>query len=153
MNVENDTNDNARLEYLDALGITVWRERAAGQNPGPRAATTGNDETAAGASCDSDMAELRATVAACTRCDLHKTRTQTVFGVGNENADWLVIGEAPGAEEDRRGEPFVGRAGKLLDEMLDNGFPLVTESNILKELIKPPNMLTNVLNTVTGKSK
>jgi DNA polymerase len=49
---------------------------------------------------------------------LHATRTQAVFGVGNPAADWMVIGEAPGAEEDRRGEPFVGRAGKLLDEML-----------------------------------
>jgi DNA polymerase len=61
---------------------------------------------------------LRAEVAACTRCALHASRTQAVFGVGNPEADWMVIGEAPGAEEDRRGEPFVGRAGKLLDEML-----------------------------------
>jgi DNA polymerase len=49
---------------------------------------------------------------------LHKSRTQTVLGVGDENADWLLIGEAPGAEEDRLGEPFVGQAGKLLDNML-----------------------------------
>jgi DNA polymerase len=62
--------------------------------------------------------ELRATVAACTRCDLHATRTQTVFGVGNPQARWMFIGEAPGQEEDRRGEPFVGRAGQLLDAML-----------------------------------
>src|SRR5947209_3956678 len=62
--------------------------------------------------------ELKQAVPACTACSLHKTRTQTVFGVGDENADWLLIGEAPGAEEDRLGDPFVGQAGKLLDNML-----------------------------------
>jgi DNA polymerase len=62
--------------------------------------------------------ELRAGVAACTKCELHKGRIQTVFGVGNVRAEWLIIGEAPGAEEDKQGEPFVGRAGKLLNSML-----------------------------------
>jgi DNA polymerase len=62
--------------------------------------------------------ELKQAVPACTACGLHKSRTQTVFGVGDENADWLLIGEAPGAEEDRLGDPFVGQAGKLLDNML-----------------------------------
>jgi len=61
---------------------------------------------------------LRAEVLACTKCTLHTSRTQGVFGVGNREAQWLVVGEAPGAEEDRRGEPFVGRAGHLLDAML-----------------------------------
>ena len=61
---------------------------------------------------------LRAAVSGCTKCGLHSTRTQTVFGVGDENADWMLIGEAPGAEEDRLGDPFVGQAGKLLDNML-----------------------------------
>jgi DNA polymerase len=61
---------------------------------------------------------LKAAVSGCTKCALHKTRTQTVFGVGDENADWMLIGEAPGAEEDRLGDPFVGQAGKLLDSML-----------------------------------
>jgi len=61
---------------------------------------------------------LKASVSGCTKCGLHKTRTQTVFGVGDENADWMLIGEAPGAEEDRLGDPFVGQAGKLLDNML-----------------------------------
>ncbi|MGR8920610.1 MAG: uracil-DNA glycosylase, partial [Gammaproteobacteria bacterium] len=65
-----------------------------------------------------DWAALRARVAACTACGLAAGRTQTVFGVGDEDADCLVVGEAPGAEEDRRGEPFVGRAGQLLDAML-----------------------------------
>ena len=61
---------------------------------------------------------LKAAVSGCVKCGLHKTRTQTVFGVGDENADWMLIGEAPGAEEDRLGDPFVGQAGKLLDNML-----------------------------------
>jgi DNA polymerase len=62
--------------------------------------------------------ELKQAVPACKACGLHSSRTQTVFGVGDENADWLLIGEAPGADEDRQGEPFVGQAGKLLDNML-----------------------------------
>jgi uracil-DNA glycosylase family 4 len=65
-----------------------------------------------------DWAELQARVAACTRCALSSTRTQTVFGVGSRQAQWLIVGEAPGAEEDRQGEPFVGRAGQLLNAML-----------------------------------
>lgn len=67
---------------------------------------------------DFDWTQLRARVAACTRCGLSATRTQTVFGVGNLQAQWLIVGEAPGAEEDRAGEPFVGRAGQLLNAML-----------------------------------
>jgi uracil-DNA glycosylase family 4 len=62
--------------------------------------------------------QLRSEVLHCTRCPLHLTRTQGVVGVGPKRTDWLVIGEAPGAEEDRRGEPFVGAAGQLLDAML-----------------------------------
>jgi len=61
---------------------------------------------------------LKQAVPACTACKLHSSRTQTVFGVGDEDADWMLIGEAPGAEEDRLGEPFVGQAGRLLDNML-----------------------------------
>lgn len=65
-----------------------------------------------------DWAELRQTVAQCVACPLHATRKQTVFGVGDDNADWLFVGEGPGAEEDALGDPFVGQAGKLLDNML-----------------------------------
>ncbi len=65
-----------------------------------------------------DWEALRECVANCQSCALAETRTQTVFGVGDPNADWLLVGEAPGAEEDKRGEPFVGQAGKLLDNML-----------------------------------
>ncbi len=64
------------------------------------------------------LAELSATVAVCTRCALHQSRTQTVFGVGNPNAQLMFIGEAPGADEDARGEPFVGRAGQLLTKII-----------------------------------
>ena len=62
--------------------------------------------------------ELRATVAACTACTLCEGRTQTVFGVGHERAHWMIVGEAPGEQEDRQGEPFVGKSGQLLDNML-----------------------------------
>ena len=61
---------------------------------------------------------LKARVASCTDCPLHAKRNKTVFGVGDENADWLFVGEGPGAEEDAQGEPFVGQAGRLLDSML-----------------------------------
>ena len=65
-----------------------------------------------------DWAGLKNAVKDCQACGLRKTCTQTVFGVGDEHADWLLVGEAPGAEEDARGEPFVGQAGRLLDSML-----------------------------------
>ena len=103
--------EQQRRAYLRALGIDVWL---------PRDQADAAVESTAGAAAQeaSDWPALRAAVAACTRCPLHRSRTQTVFGVGSTEADWLIIGEAPGVEEDRRGEPFVGRAGKLLDEML-----------------------------------
>ena len=62
--------------------------------------------------------ELKGDCAGCTRCGLCETRHNVVFGVGNENADILFVGEGPGEQEDLRGEPFVGPAGKLLDDML-----------------------------------
>lgn len=65
-----------------------------------------------------DMAQLKAAVASCTKCGLCRGRTRTVFGVGDEQAQWLFIGEGPGRNEDLQGEPFVGPAGKLLDNML-----------------------------------
>ncbi|MGR9092997.1 MAG: uracil-DNA glycosylase, partial [Gammaproteobacteria bacterium] len=75
----------------------------------------------------------------CSRCDLHATRTQTVFGIGDRNADLLIIGEAPGAEEDRRGEPFVGRAGQLLNSML-NAIGIARERAYIANILKcrPP---------------
>jgi uracil-DNA glycosylase len=83
---------------------------------------------------------LRTEVLSCTKCVLHQSRTQGVLGVGPRRADWMVIGEAPGAEEDRRGEPFVGRAGHLLDAMLHaiglNRGTNVYIANVLKS--RPP---------------
>jgi DNA polymerase len=65
-----------------------------------------------------DWTALREAVARCVDCTLHKKRNKTVFGVGDENADWMFIGEGPGADEDAQGDPFVGQAGRLLDNML-----------------------------------
>jgi uracil-DNA glycosylase len=66
-----------------------------------------------------DWEALARRVAGCTACELHRGRINTVFGVGDRSADWMIIGEAPGSEEDRQGEPFVGRAGRLLNAMLE----------------------------------
>jgi DNA polymerase len=85
------------------------------------------------------LAELRATALGCPRCGLARTRRNVVFGEGNESAEVLVVGEAPGADEDRSGRPFVGRAGKLLDLLLASvGFPResVYICNVLK--CRPP---------------
>lgn len=83
--------------------------------------------------------ELEANVASCTACILHQTRTQTVFGVGDRTADWMVIGEAPGEQEDLQGEPFVGRAGLLLNEML-RAIGLAREHVFIANILKcrPP---------------
>ena len=67
---------------------------------------------------DIGWTELKSMVKNCTACKLRGGCTQTVFGVGDEKADWLFVGEGPGADEDAQGEPFVGQAGKLLDNML-----------------------------------
>ena len=99
--------------FLQEMGLgPVWRLKTASAQAAVPAETGQLEAGAIG------WAELKAVVAGCTACELHKTRTQTVFGVGDENADWLFIGEAPGADEDAKGEPFVGQAGKLLDNML-----------------------------------
>jgi len=87
-----------------------------------------------------DWGQLESTVKACTLCDLHRTRTQAVFGVGNRSAQWMVIGEAPGADEDAKGEPFVGRAGQLLNSML-KAVGLQREDVFIANILKcrPPN--------------
>ena len=87
-----------------------------------------------------ELAALKKEVSVCTQCELHQTRTQTVFGVGNPQADWLVIGEAPGADEDKQGEPFVGRAGQLLNSMLI-AMGLKREQVFIANILKcrPPN--------------
>ena len=137
-----------RNAYLEALGIDRWVPRNAPADPVSAARAPVADspriEVPAPAARPAilpagDWSALREQVAACTACDLCKTRTQTVFGVGDTRAEWLVIGEAPGAEEDRQGEPFVGRAGQLLNAMLlAIGLPRETVfiANILK--CRPP---------------
>jgi uracil-DNA glycosylase len=96
-----------RHDVLAEMGLApVWRLR----NRRPEAVVP--------AQAGTQWIELKQAVPACTACGLHKSRSQTVFGVGDENADWMLIGEAPGAEEDRLGDPFVGQAGKPLDNML-----------------------------------
>ena len=105
--------------YLQTMGIDIFCSRNSVEVELPDIHSLPVDS---GILCNSERQtqwdELRAQVAECKRCDLHQDRTQTVFGIGNTDADWLIIGEAPGAEEDRQGEPFVGRAGKLLNGML-----------------------------------
>jgi uracil-DNA glycosylase len=108
-------NEHQRRAYLEALGVDVWLPRAAPERLPETPVADRRDAPAPGAL---GWDALRACVSECTRCGLHRERTQTVFGVGDPSANWMLIGEGPGAEEDRRGEPFVGRAGKLLDEML-----------------------------------
>jgi len=118
------------------MGVDVWLPRApvAVAPTGPEA-VAGNDDDPAAA-----WDALAAEVAGCRRCKLCDSRTQTVFGVGDRSSRLMVIGEAPGADEDRQGEPFVGRAGKLLDQMLRAmGWPReqVYIGNLLK--CRPPN--------------
>lgn len=133
-----------REEYLQALDIDVWVPRATAPaatavaaQPSLPAAPARQPAPDAAARWEALLQEVRT----CSRCPLHLTRTQGVLGVGPKRADWLVIGEAPGAEEDRRGEPFVGAAGQLLDAMLKAiGLDRRTNvyiANVLKS--RPPN--------------
>ena len=113
-----------RQQILDELGLVTWRLR--GPSQGARARSDrGLDTEPAIDPAQSmpgddhpDLSSQEQAVAQCRRCALAATRTHTVFGTGNPHASWLFIGEAPGAEEDRQGLPFVGRAGQLLNAML-----------------------------------
>lgn len=144
-----------RARYLEALGIDLWVPRAptvappsiapvapaAAVQPAPApsqveiAPAPVNGSTIA----ELDWTALRACVRDCTRCALHGSRTQTVFGVGDPSAHWMVVGEAPGADEDRQGEPFVGAAGQLLNAMLA-AIDLPRESVFIANVLKcrPP---------------
>lgn len=116
--------------YLKELGIQIYERKTA--QPAAIATLTLDTST-------EGHDTLRTAIANCMTCDLHKTRTQTVYGVGNLNADLMLIGEAPGFYEDQQGEPFVGRAGQLLNAMLQAiGFERnqVFIANILK--CRPP---------------
>jgi DNA polymerase len=126
---------NRRDLVLEEMGLTpVWRlrgsaplvERAPATEPPARnESRITSNESLQPATGDRraeimslDWTQLKQRVAGCTDCPLHAKRNKTVFGVGDENADWLLVGEGPGADEDAQGEPFVGQAGKLLDNML-----------------------------------
>ena len=123
--------DQQRRQYLQAMGIQTWSLRrpesqcqeevpastganAVQSTPAATVVEQGNEQPVVA----TDWHGLQAEVSVCRRCDLCQQRNQTVFGVGNRNADWLVVGEAPGVEEDAQGEPFVGASGKLLNQML-----------------------------------
>lgn len=130
--------DRRQRAMLAEMGIRLWAPPGGmRQAPGTSAATTASpvdrSESAAVAPVPApeaartalspdlsgmDWAQLEAAVVQCRACGLCQSRTQTVFGVGDRQADWMVVGEAPGRNEDRLGEPFVGQAGKLLDNML-----------------------------------
>ena len=122
---------NQQRKYLDAMGIQVWERRNMPAqelvNKAPEPAVTlapalpvtspvtppeEKPVWTEPAVALPDWGLLRQQVSNCTACELHKTRTQAVFGVGDQNADWLIIGESPGADEDQQGEPFVGEAGQ-----------------------------------------
>ena len=131
------TSQNLKNEYLQAMGVQRWLARAGDEMLADDCLPVSADDLAEPLADDWSGLEMQ--VSGCKKCKLHETRTQTVFGSGNRQADWLIIGEAPGAEEDRQGEPFVGPAGKLLTEMLfAAGFKRadVYIANILK--CRPP---------------
>lgn len=122
-----------REEFLKEMGITpLWKKKHATAAPDDEpalfesATATPSEEVGAMAETSSGVRpiaemnweELEAAVSGCTRCGLCRDRTRTVFGVGDRQADWLFIGEGPGYYEDQQGEPFVGRSGMLLDNML-----------------------------------
>lgn len=111
---------SSRARILGDMGLVPWARREASDpaveapaplEPGPRPVTGSSGGLP-------DWSALQEAVAHCTRCALSEQRRHTVFGVGSRQARWMIVGEAPGAQEDRLGEPFVGRAGKLLDAML-----------------------------------
>lgn len=135
--------DNAlRLQYLEAMGIDVWLPRASVHNEQPLSAEVviDNADPDTTASTTDNWDVLQAEVANCTKCALCATRTQTVFGSGNKQADWMLVGEAPGQHEDEQGLPFVGKAGLLLTEML-RAIGLTREEVFITNILKcrPPN--------------
>lgn len=126
-----------QVAMLKKMGVPLWQapwaqsvpesapESAPEQSPVPSPAVPVHAPTDAINVPASDLAslawpELAAAAASCQACGLSQTRTQTVFGVGSPRAHWMVVGEAPGEQEDLTGEPFVGAAGQLLDRMLQS---------------------------------
>ena len=143
------TSQNANQSvYLNALGVQQWVLRDDGSDVLVDAGQVDHHSAPQGSEVDAaeevlqrlDLASLATHVASCEKCALHTTRKQTVFGTGYHKADWLIIGEAPGADEDRQGEPFVGRAGQLLTQML-RAIGLAREEVFIANILKcrPPN--------------
>lgn len=141
-------NNALKIRYLRKMGVDVWARRHLPQLatlPPSHTEAVAIEATAISSSSNvdhrkQDWHQLKEQVRDCHACNLCERRTQTVFGVGDENADWMIIGEAPGADEDRQGEPFVGRAGQLLTLMLKAlGFErkVVYITNVVK--CRPPN--------------
>jgi uracil-DNA glycosylase len=112
------------MQYLEAMGIDVWIPRISVPVASkPIVVSEGATEHVIRepelrSATSTVWANLETEVAGCTKCKLCQTRTQTVFGTGSKTADWMIIGEAPGQNEDEQGKPFVGKAGLLLTEML-----------------------------------
>ena len=102
--------------YLEAMGITQWVLRDSPVEGNVAEEFLETDEVVAANHLD--WPALEQAVSTCTQCPLCEKRTQAVFGVGNQQADWLIVGEAPGEQEDLQGEPFVGKAGLLFNNML-----------------------------------
>lgn len=127
--------DELRHYYLDTMGVQLWQ---ALDRPVDEATPVDQANKIEGK--DRTWQQLEQEVSSCTKCDLHQSRTQTVFGVGNRNARLLIIGEAPGKDEDLQGEPFVGRAGQLLNAMLA-AIGLQREQIYIANVLKcrPPN--------------
>ncbi len=133
--------DGQRLA-LQEMGVDIWVRRPderAGRVALKLPAVSDRPDEPSKDQADALLA-LNKRILTCTACELHKSRTRAVCGVGRLSADILVVGEAPGADEDKQGEPFVGRAGQLLNEMLraiGQSREQVFIANILK--CRPPN--------------
>jgi uracil-DNA glycosylase family 4 len=110
----------AELAHLARqLRVQLVRHAAAGTWAAPAGATARGEMPEAPVSTRVTLPQIRADLGECTRCKLHSTRQNIVFGVGAEDAPLMFVGEAPGEQEDKRGEPFVGKAGELLDKMIE----------------------------------
>jgi DNA polymerase len=131
-----------QLNALQLAGVSHLAKRKTKNHPVvvPESAPQ-TVESAPPANRESALEEIRRRVARCKRCaELVANRTQTVFGVGNPHARLVFLGEAPGADEDRQGEPFVGRAGQLLNDMITKGMKLRREEVYILNVLKcrPP---------------
>ncbi|MEE8119171.1 MAG: uracil-DNA glycosylase [Gammaproteobacteria bacterium] len=110
--------DSRQHVYLERMGIAVWVRRTGQLSESDNSVVSLAINIRGTDAANMDWQTLEQHVSTCTDCALHANRKQAVFGTGNQSAEWMIIGEAPGAEEDKLGLPFVGRAGKLLDAML-----------------------------------